>query len=562
MSTTGRPARRTGPSRKQNTIEVAVRVRPTGRGDDADTRALANFDYPSHVVLGSDQPACFAAVGRDLLNRMRSGFNVTIMAYGQTGSGKTYTMFGPTGSLTEASLGECKTAGAAPRDWGVFPRIALAMVRDASGTGLRASAVEIYNNSPFDLLNDRKPLHVSRSKNAGASIVRARVKGRPEGATKFQNSKVGLNGEHPGGCACRGCFLAEEEAKKARKLRIANARADKSGGSMTRRRRVKRGGVNVVGGGGDDGRTPRGDNGAARTVGETLWDLATPADVARFARQIEMSRVAAGHALNDRSSRSHCLVRLQSTTKSSDGRLRKQCFTFVDLAGSERTGKSRVEGQRMSEAITINNSLTVLGRCIRAVGTGKAHVPWRDAVLCQLLKTSFSGNGATHTSVVVNISPEHADETLCTLRFGERVACVKNRATVVVGSDAEGEIASLRRQVSDLRARKRAMDAEGLGSGFVEGCIHSERVSLQKNMDKLAVIEARVGELKTRLVEAGGGRALRERLAAAQAERDVVWAITSRQQTIKKLWRDATPGYKAVAAQLADMENQLRTALM
>ena len=65
-----------------------------------------------------------------------------------------------------------------------------------------------------------------------------------------------------------------------------------------------------------------------------------------------------------------------------------------------------------------------------------------------------------------------------------------------------------------------------------------------------------------RLVEAGGGRALRERLAAAQAERDVVWAITSRQQTIKKLWRDATPGYKAVAAQLADMENQLRTALM
>jgi hypothetical protein len=89
--------------------------------------------------------------------------------------------------------------------------------------------------------------------------------------------------------------------------------------------------------------------------------------VAKFARQIESSRVAHGHALNDRSSRSHCLVRLQSTVVSGKGQLRKQCFTFIDLAGSERVKKSNVEGQRKSEAIIINGSLTVLGRCIRAV---------------------------------------------------------------------------------------------------------------------------------------------------------------------------------------------------
>ena len=45
------------------------------------------------------------------------------------------------------------------------------------------------------------------------------------------------------------------------------------------------------------------------------------------------------------------------------------------------------------EAITINTSLTVLGRCIRAVGAGNNHVPWRDAVLCQLLSGSFESDG-------------------------------------------------------------------------------------------------------------------------------------------------------------------------
>ena len=154
-----------------------------------------------------------------------------------------------------------------------------------------------------------------------------------------------------------------------------------------------------VGGGKREGAPPRrrtastGGGGEARTVGETLWSLKTYQDVAKLARHIETSRSAAGHALNDRSSRSHCIVRLHSSRTLSDGQIRSQKFTFVDLAGSERTRKSGVKGQRMSEAIGINNSLTVLGRCIRAVGKNEAHVPWRDVVLCQLLRSSFEGGG-------------------------------------------------------------------------------------------------------------------------------------------------------------------------
>ena len=111
--------------------------------------------------------------------------------------------------------------------------------------------------------------------------------------------------------------------------------------------------------------------------------LVSPEEVAKLARQVEQSRVAHGHALNERSSRSHCLVRLFATTKSG-GKVRKQQFLFVDLAGSERTAKSGVGGQRMQEAMQINNSLTVLGRCIRALSSRKAHVPFRDSTLTML----------------------------------------------------------------------------------------------------------------------------------------------------------------------------------
>ena len=63
---------------------------------------------------------------------------------------------------------------------------------------MKASAIEIYNNTPFDLLNAKKSLQVSQSKNA-APAVSVRSKEAPEGGSQFNNYKTGLNGEHPPG---------------------------------------------------------------------------------------------------------------------------------------------------------------------------------------------------------------------------------------------------------------------------------------------------------------------------------------------------------------------------
>ena len=324
--------------------------------------------------------------------------------------------------------------------------------------------------------------------------------------------------------------------------------------------------------------------------------LASPQDVAQLARQVEQSRVAHGHALNSRSSRSHCLVRLFATSKSG-GKVRKQQFLFVDLAGSERTAKSGVDGQRMQEAMQINGSLTVLGRCIRALSSRKAHVPFRDSILTMLwvlflfsvqlfarggacrrpcapvvaetdnhnrhrLRSSFDdksskGGGSSYTSVVVAISPEHEEETFCSMRFGERMAQVSNQATKVVGSDAGDEARKLRRQIASLRAEVRDMKAKGMEGGINEGAPTSEAKSLVANIKRYDKAKRLVVKLRTEIVESGGGGKSKALLEAEDYEA-IIRDIVMRQKTIKYLWTDPKPKYITAVGELAALEERLR----
>ncbi len=74
--------------------------------------------------------------------------------------------------------------------------------------------------------------------------------------------------------------------------------------------------------------------------------------------------------------------------------LRKLCSSrllLVDLAGSERLKRSKVEGDRVTEAISINSSLMVLGRVIEAKVKGLSHVPYYESKLTQILQRAFGG---------------------------------------------------------------------------------------------------------------------------------------------------------------------------
>ncbi|KAH8966923.1 hypothetical protein BDL97_03G052000, partial [Sphagnum fallax] len=101
---------------------------------------------------------------------------------------------------------------------------------------------------------------------------------------------------------------------------------------------------------------------------------------------------------------------------------------LVDLAGSERLKKSGSEGLRASEAMSVNLSLTCLGKCISArTDPNKTHVPFRDSKLTRLLQESLGGNAKT--ALVINIAPcsEYMQESLSSLQFGSRAMKVATR---------------------------------------------------------------------------------------------------------------------------------------
>ncbi|XP_004625999.1 kinesin-like protein KIFC3 isoform X6 [Octodon degus] len=130
--------------------------------------------------------------------------------------------------------------------------------------------------------------------------------------------------------------------------------------------------------------------------------------------------------MNEHSSRSHALLivtvrgRDCSTGLCTIGKL-----NLVDLAGSERVGKSGAEGSRLREAQHINKSLSALGDVIAALRSRQGHVPFRNSKLTYLLQDSL--NGDSKTLMVVQVSPveKNSSETLCSLRFAERVRSVE-----------------------------------------------------------------------------------------------------------------------------------------
>jgi hypothetical protein len=73
------------------------------------------------------------------------------------------------------------------------------------------------------------------------------------------------------------------------------------------------------------------------------------------------------------------------------------------------------------EGAEINKSLLALKECIRALGMGKSHVPFRGSVLTEVLRDSFLGN--SRTTMIATISPTaaHCENTLNTLRYTQRV---------------------------------------------------------------------------------------------------------------------------------------------
>ena len=189
-------------------------------------------------------------------------------------------------------------------------------------------------------------------------------------------------------------------------------------------------------------------------------------------RRGERRKRFAATNMNVRSSRAHTIVILRLLQRraggsragwdAEEGDMVESTLHIADLAGSEQVKKSGVRGERLTEAARINNSLLVLGRCVRALARSHTHIPYRSSKLTMLLKSALGG--CSRTTAVVTASPaaEHGNETLNALRFGERCALITNTAQLGATSMADA-VAAVDAALGRCDRAIGAMEARGRG---------------------------------------------------------------------------------------------------
>lgn len=171
-------------------------------------------------------------------------------------------------------------------------------------------------------------------------------------------------------------------------------------------------------------------------------------------------RVAATH-LNVRSSRSHYILMLRLTALDKQTQCERQGVLYlVDLAGCENVSQTGAAGQILEEAKKINRSLSCLGNVIVAL-TGESqrqHVPYRDSKLTRVLQQSLGGNAKTALIATCSLAKSCFSETLTTLRFGERVKCVRNTPKVNEQRSVEQLLRDLSTSTRIIEALKRDVE--------------------------------------------------------------------------------------------------------
>lgn len=131
-------------------------------------------------------------------------------------------------------------------------------------------------------------------------------------------------------------------------------------------------------------------------------------------------KVHSSNNINQNSSRSHTIFKI--ILKSSLADEEEITLSIVDLAGSERADRTEAHGKELQEACKINQSLSVLGKCMEAlkynsIYINKKIVPFRESKLTMLFQEYFSED--QNIIMITNINPRKEDfeETMRALNY-------------------------------------------------------------------------------------------------------------------------------------------------
>ncbi|KAL8102759.1 kinesin-like protein NACK2 [Apium graveolens] len=206
----------------------------------------------------------------------------------------------------------------------------------------------------------------------------------------------------------------------------------------------------------------------------------------------EAQRQVGETSLNDKSSRSHQIIRLtiESTLRENSGRVNSflASLSLVDLAGSERVSQTNADGTRLKEGSHINRSLLTLTTVIRKLSGGKrsGHIPYRDSKLTRILQSSLGGNA--RTAIICTMSPalSHVEQSRNTLSFATSAKEVTNSAQVNMVVTEKQLVKHLQKEVARLNAELQSPEPTTL---------HVRSLLMEKDR-KIQQMEIEMNELK------------------------------------------------------------------
>ena len=512
-------------------ISTSLRIKPTPSNhnehklsiddDENNNTLLSSFTH----ILNSKQTQlqCYnQTCSQSIHEFLNYGCNCTFFVYGQTGSGKTHTLFGPPNSFHSESLASTNVDEVfhnvkIPTSWGIFPRVVLHLLSNqqqqqqnnkqqqqsqTNNIGITATAVEIYMDNCYDLIQDKQKISI-------------------EGYGK--SNKV----------SGRGSFLETTQVKR-----------DGSGKWIPPRTLVdKQQSLNNNEG--------YGMSGAKSTI------LSNVNELLDFMRIVEATRTSKSHKLNERSSRSHCVITLSIPSISNAK------YMLVDLAGSERIMKSgTIQCElKAAEAKNINTSLTSLGRCITALSKGDVFVPYRDSVLTMLLKQSLGGRCYTSVIITGTEDSEMHQETISSIKFGKRCSKVVNRQAKERGSsttnnDERKKTLLAELQLIDIELSNMAKTGKAGGLNTTD-FPKSLQTSFLSNMTKYKQHKKAYESLQQQIK---AGKTTSSILKAKQYEHSQVknlQGILLRSMTTG-IWTDPSPAYMKYVQRRIDIVSTLR----
>ncbi|KAI8645515.1 hypothetical protein BD408DRAFT_480528 [Parasitella parasitica] len=405
-------------------VRVALRVRPLTQKEQYSncTECISFIPNQPQILIGKDhsftydyvfdtnslQQSIYETSVVPLAEKFVDGFNATILAYGQTGSGKTFSMGTALDEHTDS-----EQQGVVPRFiYDLFQRLdAKKQSQKVLDYQVYVSFLELYNEDFVDLLNAYSQTHNRKRSNSVCHFAPPPCEVQIREDVHGQIYWSGVR-EEP-------CSSPDELLRYLTK------------GSL------------------------------CRTTGSTDMNSVSSRSHAIFSVVLKQ-KVPEASSEDAVATEQDQTVPTKDTGSNNSNTLVSK-FHFVDLAGSERLKRTKAEGNRAREGISINSGLLALGNVISALGDESrksVHIPYRDSKLTRLLQDSLGGNSQTLMMACVSPSDSNFLETLSTLKYANRARNIKNKVTInqeFAGSSVE--VNQLRAQVARLKLELNALRA-------------------------------------------------------------------------------------------------------